>query len=111
MTGSGIQDSEYLFALERKAPRTSAAMALLAKARSLATHFPSAWAKGCMVHEHEHAHAHVYEQEKDATVGAGTGWIENWGDDGYAVENASAAVGGSSAYNDLRLAIAAELDL
>ena len=37
-------------------------------------------------------------------------WRENWGNDGYAVENASTAKDGSSTYNDLRLAIAAELD-
>ena len=40
----------------------------------------------------------------------GSGWRENWGNDGYAVEDASAAAGGSSVYNDLRLAIGAELD-
>lgn len=88
MTGAGIRDAEYLYALEKRAPRTPDVQALLDRARTLATHFPAAWNPSC---------------------GAG-GTEGDWGDDGYEVEGGAGAPDGSSAYNTWRLAMGAALD-
>lgn len=85
--------SRYLYALERRVPRTPTAATLLAKARTLAAHFPSDWTPCTNPKD-------IHPQWK----------ASDWGTDGYLVENASVAKGGSSVYNELRLAIAAELD-
>ena len=49
---TGIQDAEYLYALESKTPRSAKAEALLHQARQeLATHFPSGWNPQCLLTE------------------------------------------------------------
>ena len=87
MTGAGIQDTEYLYALQRRRPITPQAQALIRRAGELATHFPSGWNTMCKV-----------ESEPSS-----------WGDDGYEVDD-SGASDGSSMYNDWRLDMGAELD-
>jgi hypothetical protein len=87
MTGSGIQDSEYLFALQKQSPRTKNGTALLAQARTLATHFPKDWNPTCF--------------------GAGT--VADWGNDGFAVDPGR-ELDGSSVFNTWRLAMGVELD-
>lgn len=84
MTGSGIQDTEYLYALRGR--RTPQAQALIRRASVLATHFPSGWNAIC--------------KPEPAPV--------SWKDDGYAVGEVTAS--GSSAYNDWRLDMGTELD-
>ena len=87
MTGAGIQDTEYLYALRRRRPITPRAQALIRRASELATHFPSGWNTIC-------------KPELEPS---------SWGDDGYKVDD-PAASDGSSMYNDWRLEMGAELD-
>jgi hypothetical protein len=87
MTGAGIQDAEYLYALDRHAPPSLKAKALLAQARTLATHFPKKWNPTCTPDQ----------------VGGG-----EWGNDGYTVDGGGEA-DGSSVVNTWRLAMGEEL--
>jgi hypothetical protein len=88
MTGSGIQDAEYLYALEKKQPLSAKAKALMAQAHILASHFPKKWNPTCTPDQ----------------IGGG-----QWGDDGYAPDPGGEQ-DGSSIVNTWRLAMAAELD-
>ena len=87
MTGAGIQDAEYLYALQKTSPLSRKALALLAQARTLATHFPKKWNPTCTADQ----------------VGGG-----EWGDDGYSVDDGGEA-DGSSVVNTWRLAMGEEL--
>ena len=87
MTGAGIQDTEYLYALQQRS--TQQAQALIRRASELATHFPSGWNPICTPNKIVQA---------------------SWGDDGYAVDDAFTSVNGSSMYNEWRLAMGTELD-
>jgi hypothetical protein len=84
MTGAGIQDAEWLYALQRQRP----ASALLERARALATHFAVGWNPSC---QQLNTSSHV----------------KDFGDDGYAF--GVGAQNGSSLYNDLRLDMIEEL--
>ena len=88
MTGAGIQDAEYLYALEKKTPASSEAKALMAQARRLATHFPKKWNPTCTPDQ----------------IGGG-----EWMNDGYSVDPGTEK-DGSSVVNTWRLAMGAELD-
>ena len=95
MSGAGIQDAEYLYALEKKAsPLSAKASALLAQARTLATHFPLGWNRRC---------------SGGGKVGPDGKKVADWGDDGYVVDKGGQA-DGSSVVNEWRLAMGAELD-
>ena len=43
MTGAGIQDAEYLYALQKKTSLSAKGRALLSQAREMATSFPKKW--------------------------------------------------------------------
>ena len=87
MTGAGIQDTEYLYALQKRKWHSTTAKALLAQARTLATHFPIAWDPvGC-----------GYKSRS-----------ASWGNDGYSVDSGR-ELDGSSIVNEWRLAMGAEL--
>ena len=95
MTGAGLQDAEYLYALEAKVQSGSApsnADSLLAQARSFATHFTNGWNAGCY--------------PKGTGIHANGA---NWGNDGYSVDTGDEA-DGSSIINTWRLAMGEALD-
>jgi hypothetical protein len=94
MTGAGIQDAEYLYALQKASPLSAKAAALLAQARTLATHFPLGWNPGCT---------------GGGKVLPDGSRVADWGDDGYAVDKGGQA-DGSSVVNEWRLALGEELD-
>eukprot|EP01050_Picozoa_sp_SAG11_P001731 SAG11_NODE_79_length_17750_cov_28.445980_7_plen_928_part_00 len=89
MTGAGLQDAEYLYALEKLRSPLPNVQAVLRQARTLATHFPKRWNPGCTVPNPGHA--------------------GDWGDDGYAVDPGSEE-DGSSIVNNWRLAMGQALD-
>jgi hypothetical protein len=87
MTGAGLQDTEYLYALQKRKWHSVKAKALLTQARALATHFPIAWDPiGC-----------GYKKRS-----------ASWGNDGYMVDPGREA-DGSSVVNEWRLSMGAEL--
>ena len=88
MTGAGIQDAEYLYALQNRTRLSITGNALLEQARKMATSFPKKWNPTCTPDQ----------------IGGG-----EWGDDGYSVD-VGTAENGSSVVNTWRLAMGAELD-
>ena len=77
MLGAGLQDAEYLYALQPRAEHNATVMSLLSEARLLGTGFPSAWNPTC--------------------------GNKSWVDDGYYVDDPARAVLGSSRINELKL--------
>lgn len=88
MLGAGIQEAEYLYALERHTGSSPRVDALLAQARQMALAFPCRWNAGCP------------SNTPNMTV--------DWGDDGYVVDQGG-HLDGSSVVNTWKLAAAAEL--
>ena len=77
MLGAGIQDVEYLYALQGRADRNPTAMALLSEASAVAYGFPVDWNPSC--------------------------GNKSYVDDGYEVEDPASATLGSSRINELKL--------
>lgn len=81
MLGAGLQDAEYLYALQRLKHPSETAKALLAQARDMAQEFPYKWSRH----------------------------VRDWGDDGYQVDLPGSHDDGSSVVNNWKLAMGAEL--
>jgi hypothetical protein len=86
MMGAGLQDAEYLYALQRLQHQSATTKTLIAQAWEMASAFPSRWG----------GYSSAGRVPPD------------WGDDGYQVDKGGQA-DGSSTVNTWKLAMGAEL--